>query len=320
MKRISLWSVLIGAIVTTVVGTIGTMGLNYFSRQEPSLEYTSFKSPDFFGRLENTAVYSVELSNTGKKEATRLRGTVTFPGGTIDSHKADMPVAMERKEEINREKNSYTLTSPTLNPKDRVSLSFVILKGKATKDPTIDFRADGEVAREVQFFEESTTTAFLLSSPAIWLSVVVLVVLMPLLLRTTEKTDSGRADFAAPSKTLAYLCFRHGLVSQGEELLRREQDVSYWSESDRLATLALTSEEPDTTGRIKAVLEDLLNHGVIDNNDKTSQRIVAFNVGKIWLTKGDRQEAMAWLKRATEKDDEVINRRLKIDEDMARLL
>jgi hypothetical protein len=145
--------ILFGGIIGAIIGPIIAFALPFFKSPEqtpqPVLRYTVSESPPLFGKLQNIATYTVEVVNSGNKEATALRGAVKFPGATIDEHRGEFPLAFGQTESVNKSRDEYKISSPAMNPSDRIRLSFVVNHKAGRSDPTIDVRAQGVVATSV---------------------------------------------------------------------------------------------------------------------------------------------------------------------------
>jgi hypothetical protein len=350
-KKINWMSVLLGAVITTAIGSIGTLTVNYLSRQEVSLQYIVNTTPQFFGSLANTAVYTLDVANTGKKEAKQLRGVVRFPGGNIEDHKLDAPAAMDHRERVSGD--SFNISVPVVNPDDRFSISFVVkYKTSRPNTPSVDIRAEGESANPTSAFgDQSSTSISRLFGAALPIGALIISLGAFWWQTSTDrrqrevrrKREQERRDLeqkrkwehqaqqadlearALPTQeaahVLAYLCFRYGLPTEGERLLESNNRVNYGSESDRLVALySVRDAEADQLRRVRNVLIALLDYakGYIS---PTSEEIVAFNIAKASVHLGDKAEAVKWLSQATKSQkNEVIQRRLAIEPELKQLL
>lgn len=115
---------------------------------------------------------------------------------------------------------------------------------------------------------------------------------------------------------LAYLCNVLGLKQQEEEYRSADKKVEYWSESDRLATSALSSDSESDQRQIMNLLSSLPEYAAVTNS---SMAIIYLNVARLAGALGEHQKKKKFIEKARRLAPKMIKKRLEIDR-AARLL
>ena len=112
-------------------------------------------------------------------------------------------------------------------------------------------------------------------------------------------------------QVLAYLCGVHGLYDEVNQYLTNQTDVSYWSESDKYASLAIQDITSPIAEKRKIILQDLLQY--MKDIHKPSIGIIHYNIARISKAQGKDDEADKHLEEANKYIREEIKTRSNMD-------
>lgn len=304
--------IVLTAAITAVFTIVSGLAVYYFTKRDANLVYSLVKMEPFIGTTANMAIYRLEISNSGRGEIEGLTAVIRFPNGKIQDRRSEVPASFQLLEK--QSPDSYAIDAQNLNPKDKLAFAFLVAFGSQEPGkPDISIRGKGVVANRV----DSTTSPM----EAGWIKYGILLLGAATSLISTvvvrfkgvRSLSSGLFHGGDQAHVLAYLCFVHGFVEEGNELLNRKSVTYYWSESDRLVALALASGNEERVKEVRKLLIGLLTYVQISD---VSTCVVQFNVAKLCQACGQPDEARVWLRRATSGPEDEIRLRLLIDETM----
>jgi hypothetical protein len=310
MSRLNWPQIIVTAVVGGIVTVLTGIVVFRFQTREPQLVYSATEAIPLTGQAQVVAIYQVSINNEGKKEVEDVNLFIRVSDANIEESQISADPAIAYSDSVISD--TLELQIPLMNPSESVQVSFLAsAPSDLPKRPEISLRGKGVTGKEKTATEGRSDLPLSLISALVGLLAALTVFFSPLrrMLTTEEEKDESRHR-DDQRKILAYICGLHGLDEEVNRYLSQSQDAFYWSESDRLAQLAIASGEPGKVEKIKSVLKDLLEYAHI--NDK-SRAIVFFNLARLEVLEGDLDEMRSYLDRAREQMPRLIDTRLKID-------
>lgn len=311
--------ILVTAVVTGAVGVTTGMLLFNLQLREPRLTFEIKESLPFDGDREKLAVYHVTIKNGGKKVVE-----------TVDSHVSVAPAIIKEARIALSPSISYTSQTTgsvyeahlkSLNPGEDVTVSLLASsQGALPSRPTVAVRGLGvngleaSKKKEESFFEGPIFAA-LLSGYTVLAALLATRVYFRRHLRMQagllglEGEDDG-VHSDKQNEILAYLFGLRSMLSETQAYLNKSHPSSYWSESDRIAAVALASPDPKEKEARRQVLLDLLRYARIA---KSSQAIVHYNIYRIACALGLSDEGEKHLTEAKKLLPKLIETRMMLD-------
>ena len=112
------------------------------------------------------------------------------------------------------------------------------------------------------------------------------------------------------NEILAYIFGLHDMPEEVEYYLRKADGCSYWAESDRLASVAIGSNDPDKLRKCAFILRDLLTYAV---SAPVSEGIIHYNLARIAKKLNLNEEAEHHLSDAKKLIPKLLKTRMSLD-------
>ncbi len=295
---------------TIFVTVIGGMALYYLQFHKAEIVYAYDFVPPFKSQNENLSIVHININNQGNDIAEDVRSEIDVYPATIKdfSIKTDAPI------DINTIKDSTKLVFTTKNLNELEGFKVSILTSSNDKysgEPNIKIRAKGiNGMKKEDTKEKDEKTPF--SKLLLYISAFAtgLTLLLRGLFKSKNVLEKQGKHSDDQNKIIAYLCGIHGLDEQADILLSLPNDVSYWSEVDRLTSKAINSDEEELINKIKRVLTDLLRYASIADS---SVALIKYNLARIEIKNGQKDKANFLIVEAKKLSEELINTRIEID-------
>lgn len=307
-RHVNWKQIFITAAVTGIV-TLGVgMALYYIQTPEPRLTYSVEDTLPFEGPSENIAIYHVRIENNGKKVVEDVVCQLSFSTAIIKQHRIILEPSIAYTETILN--NSYRVELLNLNPQESTLVSVLASSpDQLPSRPEISLRGKGITGIEVSGKTEKNNvwTTMMIAMIAAFAGLSSLFFTRRLIVLESPKHS---ATHATQRGILSYLCGIHNLNSEVENYLKMPSGVTYWSEADRFAMLAVEDPTGEDAEKRKQVLKDLLKYAKIAS---LSEGIVHYNIARIAKAQSKEEEADDHLKKAEKIMPELVKTRLEID-------
>jgi len=307
-----------GIMVTALISGAVAVGTGYIlfrvQTHQPRLQYTVSESLPFETSSESHAIYHSTIENAGQTEIRNVVALFTFGSATIVQRRVSAPPSLTVLDTVGR--NVYRLTSPSLNPGEKIGVSVLTQGvGKLPAAPIASVRGDGvtgELAERHQNIPLMQDDLFQLLVP------VVLVAIMLQLVLTRYRSTSQHEKAADKDDekhhddqrfVMAYMLRLHDFDDEADHILATGE-TSYWVQGDRLAALALRSTDDEYRARAERVLLGLLEYAHVH---PVSQGIIHYNLARIAKSRGNDNSAAAELRAAEQLIPKLLAKRLKLD-------
>jgi hypothetical protein len=298
--------IFITGIVMIAVGIIVGLSLNHFQMREPKLVYYVEDTIPYQSPTGDTAIYHVKIENLGKEAAEEVICILAFEKANIEQYRIIIDPSINYSESVLS--NSYRVDLPSLNPKESATLSVLATSNdKLPARPEISLRGNGIVGSQAT--SETGKQSPWPATAGILASIVAGSASIFYFVR--RGVNPFNPLNVNQKYTLAYLCEIHGLGTDAERYRAMVADVMYWSESDRIAALALREPNSEEANNRKNVLEALLESGIV--KVKASNGIIHYNIARIAKAQGDEKEVEKHLNIAKKNSGNLVNQRLKLD-------
>ncbi len=317
MGKLNWAQIIITAIITGIV-TVGTgLILSGLQGPEPKLVYSVAETIPFSGEKEVTAIYQVSISNEGNREVENVICSIQIPLGKITESRVLAAASMRYKSEVVGGALDFALELP-LNPSERVQVLVLATgRGGLPRRPEVSLRAKGISGVEKALGGEGDSERERFITPLLMSFAGLFAAFASLLGMRKGKKLFGAAEAEAGVHTgdqrrlmLAYLCRVNGLAEEYQQYANQVSDVEYWFEADRLGLLATEAHDQTVKGKVKNVLEGLLNYAIIAEQ---SRAIVLFNLAKVSASEGNQGDAQKYLERAKRSYRGLVEKRLSME-------
>lgn len=313
MKNINWTQSFITAVITIGVTVIAGMILYYLQFNSPKLIYSYNKILPFESDSSNYSIYHFVVENKGSDVAEDVVSEIHVKPAIIKdfSINSDSPLEIDKK----LLDDKLVLKVPSLNPKESFKISlWAISKSEFPEESVIKLRAKGIVGEkleeEAQINSSSKYFKYLLMI-SVFVTALSLITRGALKAKNfAEKVSDDQKHSDDQSKVIAYVLGVHGLNEEVERLLSLPQGSSYWSEIDRLTSLAINSNDEELTKKTKLILEDLLSYAQMA--DKT-KGIAFYNLARIDKKVGEEDNVIKHLAEAKKYIPGLLDTRTKID-------
>ncbi|HKQ06186.1 MAG TPA: tetratricopeptide repeat protein [Blastocatellia bacterium] len=303
--------ILITALLTGVVTIVTGLITLRLQEREPRLVYSTADTLPFAGQNQVIGIYQLSISNEGKKEVEDVDCHVRVPDAAIGQKSISASPSINISDSVNGD--TLKLHVAGLNPSETIQLSILATAQiYLPPRPEISLRGKGIPGTE-KSIKENEKPALLALVPAFAGLVAGSLALMFIAKRrvnTSQEDDDSERHREDQRRVLAYLCGLHGLTHDVDRYLSGVPKTKYWAEADRLALLAINSQDSTLIDKTKLVFSDVLQYAAIT---KLSQGLVLYNLARIALAAGDIEEAQECLRQAQLKAPKLIATRLRID-------
>jgi len=279
--------------------------------REPHLVYYVEDTLPFQGPSGDTAIYNVKIANLGKKAAEEVVCILSFSTSTIQQSRTIIDPSIAYTESVLS--NAYRVDLPSLNPQESTTLSVLATSGdKLPARPDISLRGNGIVGTQATKNTGNVSPWVPLTAgigTAVAGSIAGLGTML-LMMRRRGLLPITPQDEGDQKYVLAYLCEIHSLSDDAERYRNMVPKVTYWSESDRLTTLALQSPKTEEAQKRKAVLKDLLQYGAVADE---SRGMIHYNIARIAKAEGKEEEFEEHITKAKKLSPKVVAKRLGLE-------
>lgn len=312
--------IVITALITGAVSVITGMILFYLQRGEPRLTYDFKDTIPFMGDKEKLAIYQVTIRNSGKKMVNSIDCCISIEPASIKEKQLSLQPTIKFQDNISGGK--YDIHLNYLNPMEEVIILLLAsAQGLLPSKPSISLRGEGIIGQKA--LEGAETSSFGRTLRTTTLSAYAVVTILGsilLLYRRKQRFSIGEqillkaGDISKHSgeqnEILAYIYGLHGMTNEQEVFLNRTRKASYWSEADRISSIALKSTNEREIETYKKILYDLLNYARIADE---SMAIIHYNIAKIAMRQKLQYEFDIQLAEAKKIAPKLIEIRLNID-------
>lgn len=314
--NLNVFTLLVGAVVTTAVTLAGTFAYNQATESEPVLEYELIPTPPLFGPLQDDRIFTLSLKNTGEEQARQVRVGLTTMSGTIVEFDVDKPVALNVSQQITTNGSDFIATAPVLNPGDNIRLSLLVEYGAGQSEGTlaVDVRGDGVTgtARTESDGRNNEFLAFAALIPALAGVLAATAAMQRLTRRAVTSIGPSHLPISSlepRAVVLASLALEVGMFELGQEYMQRATPSHWWVEADYLTERALHQQGPERDGSIRATLALLERLGDVEMS-RTSKAVVWFNQARLYHAMGNAVQRNTALEKGRKVDEAEVEARL----------
>jgi hypothetical protein len=312
--------ILLTGLVTGAVTVLTGMALFKWQQREPRLSFSLSDTIPFEGQDEQLAIYHVSIQNEGKREVEDVLCSVDVSPAAIKKYRVKADATLKHSEVVSNSVIQFQANG--LNPNEEITLSVLASSTNAIPTrPVVSLRG-----KDVMGVAETRTDRESAVSwpwaPALVAAYAGLSVGSLFLLRRRPHIFGGLLGKRIASivdsehhsddqnEILAYLFGLHGMPEQVEYYLRKAEGCSYWAESDRLASMAVESNNPDNLRKCASILHDLLNYA---ESSPISQGIIHYNLARIATKLNLNAEVEQHLSDAKKLIPKLLKTRLSLD-------
>ncbi len=139
--RLNIKQVLLTAGITCVFTVIAGYTTYLITTEEANLTYAVTSGPSLSLQGAHKRIFSVEVTNGGRKEVVDVSATMAFKGGVIEEASFAAQPGVQLIED--KKRSSYLLTAPMLNPREHFSVSLLASSPSPDFFPEIAVRGRG---------------------------------------------------------------------------------------------------------------------------------------------------------------------------------
>lgn len=311
MRKLNWVAILLTALVTGVV-TIGAgVILDRLRTREPRLVYSTLDTIPFTGENRVLAIYHVSIDNEGKRAVEDVACHIRIPWASIEESvvSADPAIPYDKS----TEGDTLKLHFPGLNASEAAQVSVLATAASELPiRPVVSLRAKGVSGVKKSAEKEQVPFVYkYLSALTALIGVTTGLVFLQAIFRVAIRSKGEKRYGDDQRQVLAYVCGIHGLTAEVDRYLSQLPKASYWAEADRLAGVAIASNNPETTQQIKSALKDLLEYDVAIA--KSSRGLICYNLARMAAAAGDSEEIREYLEQARSQAPALVDARVKLD-------
>ena len=311
-------TIILTAVVTGVVAIVTGMTLYNLQLREPELVYKITEAVPFQGDKESFAIHHVEIDNKGKKKVNNVMLRLEVDNAIIKERKVSSSMAVPFTEEPSE--NIHDIKIPTLNPTEKVTSSLLVVSKDGAFNPIkVVLRGDGVTGRSSEIKNDRQLKTILitgLSSAYAGLFVLLLIsnryrkIARKIIRKGPFPFLTGTDVYSNQSENLASLLSIHGLPNLAAEFLNNRKHSYYWSESEYLASRAITDEDSELANKLLTIFKDLIDRNPMSASTKS---IVNYSMARLYKFIDDEQASIQHLNIAKKIDKYEVESRLNID-------
>ena len=308
MKETSILRTILTALISIAVTVIGGLLLYYFQSKQPELIYKVDKILPFESQTQKLNIYHITIENTGNQIAEDVVCQIQITPATVKEYRVNSDAPIQIIDSV--KKQDIDINTSSLNPKESYKVSILATsEGAFPDEPLVKIRAKGISGTEKKIDSENhdeKDSNFLLK---LLLEAASVATAMTLFTRYIL-SDDGTRHSGNQNEILSYLCGIHGLDAQVERYLALPKKTSYWAEMDRLAAIAIASN--DTTIALKSItiIDDLIKYADMAS---TSKGVGYYNLARLYLFINDIPNCNSNLEIAKKTIPKLLATRLEID-------
>ncbi|MFI5397255.1 MAG: hypothetical protein ACHQ9S_17080 [Candidatus Binatia bacterium] len=301
-------------MVSLIVGVGSGLLINFLTEKRAKLTYDVTTQEVFPGEQNNIGIFALRIGNDGKREIEQVLCHLRFPEGKITERRiAGIP---ESARVLGGSGNEIEVVVPFLNPGEQFSIQALLGEVKQPLGrPSIEVRGKGVLGTEAQPEKSSRGSLPQFLSLAIAVTATLLTALTTLTTRIIRRgplqTLINPSRHSADQRdTVAFALEAKGLPEDAKDIRSWPRDLTYWAASDALCNKWIRAGDP---GQVRNGIEalDLLLDYVSISDD--SRRIVMLNLSRLSISAGDRDLAMKYFAAARDKNDRIVEKRIKAD-------
>jgi len=304
------WKPIVAAALITGIFTFGAgvavawiqpTVADYLRSQQLQLNYSVDVAASHQMSTGTVAIYRIVIQNNGKQSVSNVDLSVDVSPAIIDQTRI-IPEPSTYSTKI-EQTYIYKAHLTDLNPNEAYSVSILASSSDGVPaSPKVVLRGQGVMGVEKTAAPTSYVDyLFVLGGAAIVGSLL-----------TSRITFGKHGDAPKHSDKqgwiLAFLCSAHGLAKEAQYYHSTTQQLSYWSESDRFATMATKAKSTELQ-KLKAVLSNLLSYAKLAT---LSEAIVHYNIARIAKVQGNEKEVQEHLEKAKKLAPKLIETRIRI--------
>lgn len=316
------WKQILATAVITGIVTLGTgMALFTLQQRNPRLEYSVADTIPFEGQQEKLAIYHITIRNDGKCLVEDVACSISVKPAVIKTSKVQADATLKYTEMSTNDVHWIDIKG--LNPHEAVTVS--LLASSLTSfpaHPAVALRGKNITGEEADPNEKTPdkkwpwfpalAAAYAGLASVFFLQRQKFRSIFPFLPSTLiEALDADDEHHRGDqNEIIAYLFGLQGLHEQVEYYLRKAEGCSYWSESDRIASLAIQARDEEFQKKCLIILTDLLKYA---QSAPSSQGIIHYNLARILKTLGDGIQAEKHIAEAKKTIPKLLTTRLELD-------
>ncbi len=127
--------------------------------------------------------------------------------------------------------------------------------------------------------------------------------LITLLRRRRTFISSGGKHRDNQRRILAYICGIHGLLDEVDRYLSLPKNSAYYTEIDRLTSIAITNNNDEHIAKLKKVILDLMSY---TSMAETSLAILYYNLARLEKIQGNQNEVDQYLGSAKKLEEKLV--------------
>jgi hypothetical protein len=320
-NKIQFRIILLTGLVSLVVGVGSGLLINYFTEKRAKLTYDITTQEVFSGQLNNIGIFAMRIANDGKREIEQILCQLVFPEGKITERRiVGIPESARSVKEVD---NEVEVNVPFLNPGEQFSIQ-ILLSGviKPLVRPTIEVRGKGILGKQAESEKSSRggevfsiiTAVFAALGTAVTFAIYSRRKIAPFYLKYLKPVEIETIEESHHSgdqrDILAYALELKSLSEDAQYIRNLPRKITYWSLSDALCNRWLISADKDRIRSGIEALDLLIDYAAIHDQSK---RIIMVNMARLALALEDIEKARGYLKIAKERQDTIINKRIKAD-------
>ena len=318
------WKQIMATALITGLVTIGTgMILFMLQQRTPHLVYSVADTIPFDGQQEKLAIYHVTLRNDGKRQVENVACNIAVNPAVIKTYKIQADATL--KYNVKETNDTLSIEAASLNRDEAMTVSILVSsQTSVSAQPAVALRGKdvaGEKAKTGDkkrlFYGHESLFAALLAAYTGLASAIFLqrhrfakiFPFLPMAIAAGFDVDDSHHS-GDQNEVIAYLFGLHGLHEQVEYYLRKAEGCSYWSESDRIASLAIHTEDVALREKCVIILTDLLTYASFA---PSSKGIIHYNLARIGRKMGNKNETDRHLVEARKTIPRLLSTRLALD-------
>lgn len=306
--------VVLTAFVTGLATLAAGVGVSYVTdylrSQQTQLVYSVDSAVPFETPSTTIVIYRISIRNSGSSVIEDVTCQMDLAPARINQTKVTLDPSLSYDDY--GEGSKYKIHFASMNPNDNVTVSVLAWSSDGfPSNPTVSLRGRGVTGllqRQTMIQQISSDTLPLLLATSFAAAITATLGLSKYRAVTSSQKDMSRHS-DDQRQILAYLCDIRGLEKDSEQYRRMPSRISYWSEADRFASLAIKKPRSDEAVKRRKVLEDLLAYAEIES---TSEAIVHYDIARIANAQGVPREAREHLAQAQKLAPKLVKTRTEL--------
>ena len=254
--------VTVTATITCVFTVLAGLATYYFTTHSPKLEYSLVQGPPLTSGGQSKRIYVLNVRNTGSKEVEAVGIQVIAAHAQLAEYSVRTNPGLQLEQRTDTAQ--FTGSTAVMNPRDSVTLSFLLSEDSSRSEPVIAVRGKGVVGEEA-----SRANGWRRDLPLSFLGIVLAATLgslasvTPIVRRLVRGNSDGSDEELERLVSLddrpdviAYILGALGLMEESAAVRFRRADPSFRGIADYLVHRA--EHNPDMRMQSLAALECLI--------------------------------------------------------------